>query len=232
MKKLLIFTKDKLAFFVAIAVAAAIGGATTAIVSASIPDSSGTIHGCYRNAAGLFDSKGTLRTINSDTGETCTAQETAVNWSQNSGSPVIRDVNGQVLGNLLDTAGTSINNPWAVYNPTLGRVVKYVHTASGYSIISPLGASVNYTSANCTGQAYTGAGPGIKTDLIRTDASSYGKVQDNAAPQTQTISSVRIYDFVSDSFSCVDVADNSDSVYAITSTSLPFTLPWAEPLKF
>lgn len=83
MKKVAQFTKNKLALFAVVVAATAVGGATTAVVSASIPDSGGTIHGCYRNSAGLLDPKGSLRVINTDSSETCTAQETALDWSQN-----------------------------------------------------------------------------------------------------------------------------------------------------
>jgi hypothetical protein len=68
----------------AVVVAAIVGGVTTAVVSAAIPDSSNTIHGCYRNNAGLTNPKGGLRVIDSDTSQSCTAQETALNWSSGS----------------------------------------------------------------------------------------------------------------------------------------------------
>jgi hypothetical protein len=46
------------------------------IALASIPDSSGTIHGCYNTK------DGTLRVIDSDAGRTCAKGETALNWNQ------------------------------------------------------------------------------------------------------------------------------------------------------
>ena len=71
----------KAGFVLAVTGAAVIGGAATAVVQAAIPSSSdGQIHGCYRNSAGLFDSKGTLRVVDSDASQTCTNQETALNW--------------------------------------------------------------------------------------------------------------------------------------------------------
>ncbi len=75
----------KLGLVLAVVSAAIVGGATTAVVLAAIPDSGGTIHGCYRNNAGFTDPKGALRVIDSDLNQACTAQETALNWS-NGGS--------------------------------------------------------------------------------------------------------------------------------------------------
>jgi len=71
----------KASFLAAIAGAAIIGGATTAMVSAAIPSTADDkIRGCYRNNANLFQPKGNLRVINSDNGEQCNGQETALNW--------------------------------------------------------------------------------------------------------------------------------------------------------
>jgi hypothetical protein len=63
-----------------------VGGITTVAVSASIPDGDDTIHGCYKNTAGLLNPKGSLRVINSDDGENCNSQETSLNWNQSGGS--------------------------------------------------------------------------------------------------------------------------------------------------
>lgn len=46
------------------------------IAVASIPDSSGVIHGCRKN------SDGSVRVIDSDAGQTCAHGWTALNWSQ------------------------------------------------------------------------------------------------------------------------------------------------------
>jgi hypothetical protein len=56
-----------------------VGGASTALVTAAIPSSSdGQIHACYRNTGNLFNPKGSLRAVDSDNNEACTAQETAI----------------------------------------------------------------------------------------------------------------------------------------------------------
>jgi hypothetical protein len=67
-------------FVIAIVTAAVVGGASTAAVLAAIPDSNGAIHGCYRTAGGA-NASGGLRVINSENGETCSNQETALNWN-------------------------------------------------------------------------------------------------------------------------------------------------------
>jgi hypothetical protein len=60
---------------VALGVAAALFGVATA-VQASIPDSSGVIHGCYQKI------NGQLRVIDTDKGQACLASELALSWSQ------------------------------------------------------------------------------------------------------------------------------------------------------
>lgn len=46
------------------------------IAYATIPDSGGVIHGCYKTI------QGTLRVIDTGQGQTCSSSETALNWSQ------------------------------------------------------------------------------------------------------------------------------------------------------
>ena len=55
-----------------VVVAIAVGG----IAYASIPDSNGVIHGCYKTVGG------SLRVIDNDAGATCNGAETPLNWSQ------------------------------------------------------------------------------------------------------------------------------------------------------
>jgi hypothetical protein len=68
-----------LAALVVLAVAAA-GG----IAYASIPDSSGVIHSCYKNATG------DLRVIDADAGGDCLPNESALDWSQTSALSAFR----------------------------------------------------------------------------------------------------------------------------------------------
>lgn len=57
--------------FVAVLFASGFG-----VAWATIPDSDGVIHGCRHNTTG------SLRVIDSDTGQTCAGNETALNWNQ------------------------------------------------------------------------------------------------------------------------------------------------------
>jgi hypothetical protein len=57
-------------------VAAAVSAGAAAIAYASIPDGSGTIHGCFKTG------KGDLRVIDPSAGDACLSSETALNWSQ------------------------------------------------------------------------------------------------------------------------------------------------------
>ena len=50
------------------------------VVQAAIPDSHGTIHGCYQFATGATP-KGTLRVIDPSTGESCRFYEKSLNWN-------------------------------------------------------------------------------------------------------------------------------------------------------
>ena len=57
-------------------VAAAIGlAAATGVVLASIPDATGTIHGCFKTSGGQ------LRAIDPSTGGACTSSETTLAWN-------------------------------------------------------------------------------------------------------------------------------------------------------
>jgi hypothetical protein len=51
-------------------------GASAAIAYATIPDSEGVIHGCYKTVGGA------LRVINTDEGGACLASETSLAWNQ------------------------------------------------------------------------------------------------------------------------------------------------------
>jgi len=51
------------------------------IASATIPDSSGVIHGCYAKASGGAP-PGTLRVIDTGLGQSCGLNEVALNWNQ------------------------------------------------------------------------------------------------------------------------------------------------------
>lgn len=77
-------------FLIAIALAAVIGGVTTASVMAAIPDTDGKIYACY--TTGLL---ARVKIID-NTSQTCGTGETAINWKQN-GSPLLANPAGKNL---------------------------------------------------------------------------------------------------------------------------------------
>jgi hypothetical protein len=96
---------------VALGVAGAAFGIAT-VVQASIPDSHGVIHGCYQFQAGTTP-KGTLRVIDTSTGETCRFYERSVNWnSQGVGGvyAIAGQVNGLISGQ--DESIPAVNPDW------------------------------------------------------------------------------------------------------------------------
>lgn len=76
------YIKNKAGFLLAVAFAATIGGISTGAVMAAIPSGDAQITGCYRNTAGDFDPAGSVRVIDAEDSETCTVDETALNWDQ------------------------------------------------------------------------------------------------------------------------------------------------------
>lgn len=228
MKKALTFMKSKLALAGVVVIAAVIGGATTSLVRASIPDGNGTIHSCYSTA------RGSMYIIDSSS-QSCGTGETGLNWSQDGGR-ALHDASGQFLGNVINTPGEA-PLPWVVYNPTLNRIIYIAYSSSAdKSVVIPsVRNALYFESSDCTGQAYTFNdlnSNDAKTNLIRTGSSSYGIVQDNASAQTKTASSIKQYDLATDTFSCQDITDATDSYYEISSVSLPFSTPLDNPFKF
>jgi uncharacterized protein YjbI with pentapeptide repeats len=94
----------KAGFVLAVAGAAIVGGAATALVQAAIPSTGdGQIHACYRNSATSSSPKGALRVIDSQAtpAQTCTAQETALNFNQSGSGGLKKDLsnNGYMINN-------------------------------------------------------------------------------------------------------------------------------------
>lgn len=226
MKKALSFIKNKMVLLGAVMVATIVGGVTTAVVLAAIPDGDGVIHACRTTLTGG------VRIIDSASQNCNGLLETGVNWSQGGGGAALHDANGQLIGNALDAPDGS-DAPFLVYNSTLNRFITIAYSGTGnYAVINP-GNTVYFQSGNCSGQAYTNDNPhsGTKLNLIRTGSSSYGIVQNNASTQTITIGSLNEYDISTDSFTCNSTADTG-SLYQISSASLPFTVPLTGPFKF
>lgn len=68
----------KLGFLGAVTAAAVIGGATTGIVMAAIPNSDGSVSTCYRNSGNLVNTQGSLRVIDPELNQACNSNETAL----------------------------------------------------------------------------------------------------------------------------------------------------------
>ena len=99
MRSVLNFIKKQTALLLAVLIGSVIGGATTAVVLAAIPDSNGVIHGCIR------PTNQNLRIIDTEAGQNCTGGQTLISWDQNAG--------GKVYGNRVEvpygsTGGTNI----------------------------------------------------------------------------------------------------------------------------
>jgi uncharacterized protein YjbI with pentapeptide repeats len=82
------FTVQQSKLLSAVAMAAVIGGASTAAVLAAIPDASGVIHSCYRNGA----LQKSFRVIDSPS-QSCNGNETALDWDQRR-SPLLANLAG------------------------------------------------------------------------------------------------------------------------------------------
>ena len=80
-----------------IATVAVIDGVSTA----SIPDSTGIIHGCYKNHGGQ------LRVINTTSTSQCPAGTTSLNWTQGVGSAQVQDFRSPGTFGFVDPAGVA-----------------------------------------------------------------------------------------------------------------------------
>jgi hypothetical protein len=235
MRKAVRFIKTKTGLLAIIVAATVVGGVMSAVVSAAIPDSGGTIHGCYRNSAGLFDSKGTLRVINSDNGETCTGSETGLTWSQGGVSPTIHDANGQTIGDFIAYTSQGFTPGIQVYNHTLNRIVPIVMASDQSYVYGSTTVPVVFQSTDCSGTPYTidnSNGFVVKTMLVKRGNASYAVVQNSTQPQSLTYSSQLSYSPGSNSYTCNNTGPSTNDAYLLTSVSSPFTNPLAGPFRF
>lgn len=218
-------------FLVAIAMAAVVGGASTAFVMAAIPSSDGTIHACYDKTGGK------LNVIDSEAGKTCTNKQNPISWSQNGGgtAEVIHDANGQVLGDLVDaTSPTNLQ----VYNHTVNRLIPIKTDGVSPTFTAGTGMTPVFESDDCSGQALvvdldSNSPLPFKTSLFSFDngtTTTYYIVADNAVGSTNvTVNSM----LGSGGVSCTAIPDTlTADAYPITSVPAPFTAPLATPFKF
>lgn len=145
-------------FLTAVALAAVIGGVTTAGVLAAIPDADGTIHACYSNGV-----LGRVKIIDSAT-QTCGNNETAINWKQN-GNPLLANPAGKNLSESvmvywdlrnMDFVGTNFNVAKLISSDLRGsNFTNAVLTSS--LLMNADFRSTNLTNANISGSSLTGA---------------------------------------------------------------------------
>jgi uncharacterized protein YjbI with pentapeptide repeats len=108
------------------------GGASGAVVMAAIPDTSGVIHGCYRNPS-FLNSGGQVRII--DSTDTCANNEASVNW--NSATP------GQFVTNLV---GADFTNTSLAYRNFTGQDM-HGSTFTNSSLNGTLFSNANLSSS-------------------------------------------------------------------------------------
>lgn len=138
MKNLIGLGKTKTGFLVILFSAIAL----SSIVSASIPDSNGTIHGCYNN------NSGNLKVIDTAIGVTCSSRETRLNWNQSGPGGLGNSI---VMGNK--TIPVNSTN-WLILNiPGFGPVNHYSDDGI-YSCAVGSGSLhiINYTNTSASSQ--------------------------------------------------------------------------------
>ncbi|HSX43486.1 MAG TPA: pentapeptide repeat-containing protein [Candidatus Saccharimonadales bacterium] len=131
------FIKTHIKLLVVLGLGVAIGGAGTAVVMASVPDSpSGVIHACYRSNG--LAANGTVRIIDSPT-QSCNGNETAISW--NSATP------GQFVTNLV---GADFTNTSLAYRNFAGTDI---HNATLYDTALRGGnfSGTNFSNATLSG---------------------------------------------------------------------------------
>jgi hypothetical protein len=96
---------------VGVALAAALVGGVVGVAAASIPDSSGVIHGCYKTNN---PNRGQVVVIDTDAGQTCSSGYTTLNWnkSASAGYEIVSNVQSVALDDTnLWTADPFIDCP-------------------------------------------------------------------------------------------------------------------------
>lgn len=233
MRNLIKTVSSKGGYLIALALASLAGGLISAIALAAIPDSSGTIHGCYKNSTGM------LKVIDNSTAS-CGSGETGLNWSQNGSGTLLKDANGQVLGTLLDYSpnaqDSSNHNIMDVYNANIQRVIsiEYNNNFGRYDFgeyVAPF-----FQSSDCTGQSYIADTPftGIKTSLFWwSDGTSITPaiVNDNASVVSVTDGSALVTSDGVTYFCRLDTGGVTNA-YPLSSVTIPFTTPISTPFKF
>lgn len=133
-------------FLVAVALAAVIGGVTTAGVLAAIPDADGTIHACYSNGV-----LGRVKIIDSAS-QTCGNNETAINWKQN-GNPLLANPAGKNLSEAVMVYWDLRNTDFTGTNLNVAKLISSDLRGSNFSsatITSAVASNADFRGANLT----------------------------------------------------------------------------------
>jgi hypothetical protein len=155
-----------------VAVVIAAGGG---IAFATIPDSAGVIHGCYLKAPGAGGiAKGTLRVIDTDASENCTASENSLDWNQTGpqGPPGAQGSQGpQGAQGTQGTIGTANGGPISNVPPLVAHKPKSYKARTVSEKL--LWFTTNNTDIGCaaTGKGSNGGGECAKTARVSCPAS-------------------------------------------------------------
>jgi hypothetical protein len=156
MKRLMALIKSRLTLVALVtgACMTVLVGSTTAVVMASIPDSGGVIHGCYKTASGV------LR-LTDNTSKKCGPKEAAISWDQHgNGTPL-----GPRYGDLLPMTGVDASGMDLSFRKLNGSDFTNTNLSNALLSGSDLsnsnfsGATIDLTSShvNFTGAKFTGA---------------------------------------------------------------------------
>ena len=159
--------------------------------------------------------------------QTTQAQQISTLQSSSTTGLTLYDASGDTLGSYISS------NPAAdeveFYNPTLGRVVQY----SNGGLTS--NATLDYTTSNCTGQAYVlAAEANAKLNLWvmgpRTGPDQLYVISNQATNAAANFQSRQYSDGTT--VYCISGNWSADTPYQSTSVSLPFPFPLRTPFSF
>lgn len=149
MRATLSFIKQKTGFLLAIVLAALVGGMSTNLVRAAIPDANGVISGCIRN------NNDNLRIIDIENSESCSGAQTPISWDQSSDNnihtaaeliaydsmlaPSILDIPGFGYFYTLECSTGNIggdNGRWFFENTSGTNLLLTSNASSGYQVMA------------------------------------------------------------------------------------------------
>ncbi|HEX8763307.1 MAG TPA: hypothetical protein VF733_06160 [Candidatus Saccharimonadales bacterium] len=233
MKKVIKLVAGKSSYMVGLGVASLVGGLTSAIVLAAVPDAGGTIHGCSNKLSGA------VKVVDTENGGACnTLLENSLDWEQ--GGKTLKDGSAQALGTLLNVnLPNETGTQMTVFNDSLKRtVVLSLGTNDGDVVRIGQLNYPSYSSTDCTGTGYvqsTSITP-VKTVLFRSlhiGTPTHFIVADSAQPASVTIRSSMSNGAYGEPDVCQTYEQSWEgSYYAITPVTLPFTTPLSTPFKF